>query len=822
MILHEKEEIISDKAFELLDVGGEIPKPRFGHTITLVSKTKVILFGGAVDNSGKYSMTNEIFLFNINKSCWFHLGAQGEAPTPRAAHAAAAVDSMQLLLYGGATGGNWHIPIGGSFASDELHLLDLQQGEDQAQWATVPTIGKTPGKRYGHSVTFCKPYLYLFGGNTGTVPANDLWCVNVEEPFSWVKVQCSSECPPARVYHSAAECLSGSAARMLMVFGGRTVDQSTLNDTWGLRRNSDGTCDWVKAPYRPDRVKPLGRFQHSSVFIENYMAIIGGRTNSTGSIALLNVYDTETAEWFSFNPVKRFRHASWLVDGVIYVFGGFQQDARDVPTNTILHLDYASLIKSINNIKNNSGEDIKQEIRKEREAKLDAKEEEKPVDNPGTLTEIKPVLEKRESKQDIVDTEEVKKVTAEVLRQENKNFKLSSKAHVALSFNARSKNLTNHVQQVPVTRLNDEAKKLGASPIIPTAEPQKSINEPLCTLFINGLLNQGPNFSTSFQFSKDNVVQLAREFKAVLELQPTVVNIRAPLKVFGSLYGNFNDLMKLFGLWKPPVEASLGGDIDSMAYLFLGNYVDRAKTSLETICLLMALKLKFPDSIYLLRGSHENAAVNKVYGFGEECAVRLQEDTNKGTSVFQSINRAFQWLPLAAVVENKVLCVHGGIGPGVDTVGDIGNVRRPARVEDGGVFVQCVWSDPAKSEADAGFVKNTLRKEISADSIFRFGADVLNKFLERNNLEMMIRSREIAPDGFDVFADSRLITVTSCTDYCGTCANSACVLVIKKTLEITPKLLLPSAGKAAVWLDTRESLKERPPTPLRPKHIANL
>eukprot|EP00826_Nyctotherus_ovalis_P053268 TRINITY_DN6896_c0_g1_i26.p1 TRINITY_DN6896_c0_g1~~TRINITY_DN6896_c0_g1_i26.p1 ORF type:complete len:746 (-),score=105.30 TRINITY_DN6896_c0_g1_i26:17-2254(-) len=630
--------------------------------------------------------------------------------------------------------------VGGSFAPDDLRLLDLQQGEDQAQWVKVPVAGKTPGKRYGHSMTLCKPYLYLFGGNTGTVPANDLWCVNVEEPFTWAKVQCSSECPPVRVYHSAAECLSGSAARMLMIFGGRTVDQSTLNDTWGLRRNSDGTCDWVKAPYRPDRVKPLGRFQHSSVFIDNYMAIIGGRANSTESIVLFNVYDTETAEWFSFNSIKRFRHASWLVDGVIYVFGGFQQGLRDVPTDTILHLDYASLIK---NMKKNSGEDAKQEVK----AKVDVKEEKKPVDDPGIVAEIKPVLEKKETKQEVVDTEEVKKVTAAVLKQENKDFKLSSQAHVALSFNARSKNLTNHVQQVPVTKLNDEAKKLGASPIIPTAEPQKSINEPLSTLFINGLLNQGLSFSTSFQFSKDNVVQLAREFKAVLELQPTVVNIKAPLKIFGSLYGNFNDLMKLFGLWKPPIEASLGGDIDSTAYLFLGNYVDRAKKSLETICLLMALKLQFPDSIYLLRGSHENVAINRVYGFGEECAVRLQEDTSKPSSVFQSVNRAFEWLPLAAVVENKILCVHGGIGPSVGKLDDIGRVKRPVNLGDGnGVLVQCVWSDPAKSEAESGFVKNTSRKEISADNIFRFGSDVLNKFLEKNELEMIIRSREIAPD----------------------------------------------------------------------------
>ena len=75
---------------------------------------------------------------------------------------------------------------GGSLASDDLYLLDLRNGEQGAQWMIVPVVGRTPGRRYGHTIVFSKPYLLVFGGNTGTEPVNDVWCLNVDKaPFSW-------------------------------------------------------------------------------------------------------------------------------------------------------------------------------------------------------------------------------------------------------------------------------------------------------------------------------------------------------------------------------------------------------------------------------------------------------------------------------------------------------------------------------------------------------------------------------------------------------------------------------------------------------------
>jgi len=140
--------------------------------------------------------------------------------------------------------------------------------------------------------------------------------------------------------------------------------------------------------------------------------------------------------------------------------------------------------------------------------------------------------------------------------------------------------------------------------------------------------------------------------------------------------------MRFFDIWKAPSD---NGDISGFDYVFLGNYVDRGAYNLETICLLMALKLKYPRQIFLLRGNHEDKNVNKYLGFGEECAKRLGEDINMSNSVFAKINEMFEYLPLAGIVidkasQNKVFLVHGGIGSSAMKVEEIEKIQRPISI----------------------------------------------------------------------------------------------------------------------------------------------
>lgn len=268
-----------------------MPLARFGHTIALVSKRKVVLFGGATGDTGKYVITSDTYTLDLNSNKWKKIEGGGIVPSPRAAHASTSIDALQMIVYGGATGG-------GSLASDDLFLLDLRKGDEIAQWMVVPVVGQTPGRRYGHSIAFSKPNVLVFGGNTGSEAVNDVWCLNVEvAPFSWSKLESQGKVPMTRVYHSAALCTVGAAQGMMVIFGGRTQDGSSLKDAWGFRRHKNGKWDWVEAPYKSSQVEPLARYQHSSTFVGSLMLILGGRTNTVGENLPLEIYDTESSEW---------------------------------------------------------------------------------------------------------------------------------------------------------------------------------------------------------------------------------------------------------------------------------------------------------------------------------------------------------------------------------------------------------------------------------------------------------------------------------------------------------------------------------------------
>ncbi len=663
----------------------------------------------------------------------------------------------------------------------------------------------------------------VFGGNTGSEPTNDSWFLCVDKaPFTWNKITLNSESPPPRVYHAAAQCMSGSAAGMTIVFGGRTTDQSALNDTWGLRRHRDTSWDWVKAPHKPGSAVPVGRYQHNVMFINSVMLVLGGRTNHLSDNVPLQAYDTETSEWTNYQSLKRFRHACFLSEDFVYSHGGFEQDTPSLPTSglvrcpiskVVLLREPAALAATPGGHPRKVGEEAKMALGKPGSPSI------------SHTMEFAEAAERRASK--------AASPPAGTRKEEEKVFKLSNQAHVAVSCSEDGNNdFANLVRRVSIDKLQEEAKKLGGKPKVPVLEQTVNPNEAIYSVFISHLLKP-TEYSVALPpsvlpFQREMMLELAREFMLAVQSQPAVVGLRTPVKIFGNLHGNYMDLMRFFEFWKAPAETALGGDIDSFAYVFLGNYVDRGSRCLETICLLMALKLKYPDQIFLLRGNHEDRAINAVYGFGDECRLRLHEDIKSSDSVYQAINNAFSWLPLAAIIEEKILCIHGGIGPNIRKLEDLQRISRPIDISQDGatkdqtVLLDALWSDPTATDTELGYRRNFIRDNGSAESIMKFGSDKVQQFLESNKLELIIRGHEIALDGFDTFANSKLITVTSCTNYCGKHNNSACILVVQKTFEIAPKLLLPApeAAKLKVWIDDEESLKKRPPTPPRQRSTA--
>lgn len=110
----------------------------------------------------------------------------------------------------------------------------------------------------------------------------------------------------------------------------------------------------------------------------------------------------------------------------------------------------------------------------------------------------------------------------------------------------------------------------------------------------------------------------------------------------------------------------IGGEIPDHNYLFLGDFVDRGYNSVETFLLLLSLKVRYPQRVALLRGNHESRQITQVYGFYDEC-LRKYGSSN----VWKYCTEVFDMLSLAAVIDNKIFCVHGGLAPQIQTIEDV-------------------------------------------------------------------------------------------------------------------------------------------------------
>lgn len=280
----------------------------------------------------------------------------------------------------------------------------------------------------------------------------------------------------------------------------------------------------------------------------------------------------------------------------------------------------------------------------------------------------------------------------------------------------------------------------------------------------------------------------------------------APVKIFGDLHGQFGDLMRLFEEYGSP---STAGDITYIDYLFLGDYVDRGAHSLETICLLLALKVEHPHHVHLIRGNHEAADINALFGFRLECIERLGDVA--GLKAWQRLNELFNWLPLAALIEDRVLCMHGGIGRSISSIEQIEALQRPLTMEDGGlVLMDLLWSDPTVNDAVEG-----VQPSPRGPGLVTFGPDRVMEFCRANGLQMIVRAHECVMDGFERFAQGHLITLFSATNYCGTANNAGAILVLGRDHVMVPKLIhpLPPSTPHGSPAPSRDLVEEEPPTP---------
>ncbi|TYI12767.1 hypothetical protein ES332_A08G011300v1 [Gossypium tomentosum] len=325
-----------------------------------------------------------------------------------------------------------------------------------------------------------------------------------------------------------------------------------------------------------------------------------------------------------------------------------------------------------------------------------------------------------------------------------------------------------------------------------------------------------PPVRRQFFLDCNEIADLCESAERIFAAEPTVLQLKAPIKIFGDLHGQFGDLMRLFDEYGSP---STAGDIAYIDYLFLGDYVDRGQHSLETITLLLALKIEYPNNVHLIRGNHEAADINALFGFRIECIERMGE--RDGIWAWHRINRLFNWLPLAALIEKKIICMHGGIGRSINHVEQIENIQRPITMEAGSiVLMDLLWSDPTENDSVEG-----LRPNARGPGLVTFGPDRVMEFCNNNDLQLIVRAHECVMDGFERFAQGHLITLFSATNYCGTANNAGAILVLGRDLVVVPKLIhplppamtSPEASSERHIEDTwmQELNANRPPTPTR-------
>jgi diadenosine tetraphosphatase ApaH/serine/threonine PP2A family protein phosphatase len=278
-------------------------------------------------------------------------------------------------------------------------------------------------------------------------------------------------------------------------------------------------------------------------------------------------------------------------------------------------------------------------------------------------------------------------------------------------------------------------------------------------------------------FSQEYVNTLAtfaRAARKICSVQPSLVEARAPCRIFGDIHGQLRDLLLMFFAFGAPDERN------APMFVFNGDFVDRGEHQLEVIGLLLAFKVLLPEQVWLVWGNHEFRFMNERYGFLDECNTKLG---SFGPKLFELFHRVFDVMPVACMISDRILCVHGGIGEGKWKVDDIRGIRRPLNddVSDPELLWvhNLLWSDPIEDDNESADVFG-VHVSPRGGSLSTFGWNVTKTFCARNGLGLIVRSHQSKRDslGIDIMHENLLMRVFSARDYEGH-GNDEAVLLVK-------------------------------------------
>ncbi|GAU30682.1 hypothetical protein TSUD_39060 [Trifolium subterraneum] len=784
------------------DTDEDAPGPRCAHTLTAVAATKshgprLILFGGATAIEGGSSsapgirldgVTNSVHSYDIDTKKWTRIKPAGDPPSPRAAHAAATVGTM--VVFQGGIG-----PAGHS--TDDLYVLDLTN--DKYKWHRVLVQGQGPGPRYGHVMDLVSQrYLVTVSGNDGKRTVSDAWTLDTaQKPYAWQKLNPEGDRPSARMYATASARSDG----MFLLCGGRDSSGTPLADAYGLLMHRNGTWEWTLAP----GVSPSPRYQHASVFVGARLHVTGGVLRGGRAVegeASIAVLDTAAGVWLDRNGLvsssrsnkgrdhdpslelmRRCRHAAAAVGVQVYIYGGLRGDlllgdflvAENAPSQSEISERGSPFTSPKHNLKTPG---------------LDGGPETPSFGGSGL---------------DKVSLEKLREASAAEAEAASAVWQ-SVQAISSSPADERSVSDDNSHAADAVSDGSDTEGDVHLHPRAVVVAKETVGN--LGGLIISNLLrprNWKAPSNRRFFLDSYEVGELCYAAEQIFMHEPTVLQLKAPIKVFGDLHGQFGDLMRLFDEYGFP---STAGDITYIDYLFLGDYIE------------------YPDNVHLIRGNHEAADINALFGFRIECIERMGE--NDGIWAWTRFNQLFNHLPLAALIEKKIICMHGGIGRSIHSVEQIEKIERPITMDAGSIILMdLLWSDPTENDSVEG-----LRPNARGPGLVTFGPDRVTEFCKKNKLQLIIRAHECVMDGFERFAQGQLITLFSATNYCGTANNAGAILVVGRGLVVVPKLIhpippplqSPESSPERVMDETwmQELNIQRPPTPTRGRPQSDL
>ncbi|KAL8129966.1 hypothetical protein V2J09_019121 [Rumex salicifolius] len=763
-------------------VQGPGPGPRYGHVMALVGQRYLMAIGG---NDGKRPLADVWALDTAAKPYeWRKLEPEGEGPPPCMYATASARSDGLLLLCGGRDANS--VPLANAYG-----LAKHRDG--RWEWAIAP--GVSPSSRYQHAAVFVNARLHVSGGALGGGRmVEDSSSIADTAAGVWCDTKSVVTTPrPGRYSADAAggdasveltrRCRHAAAAIGDLIFlygglrGGVLLDDLLVAEDLAAAETTTAASHAAAAAAASN--VPSGRLSDDDTRQSAPVAAPDGAV----------VLGTPVAPPVNGDMYADISHENVMIQGSRRLSKGVESlvEASAAEAEAITATLAAAKARQVNG-------DVELP---ERDRGAEATPSGKPIS-----TMVKP------------DSSANNISTPLGVRLHHRAVVVAAETGGALG---------GLVRQLSIDQFENEGRRVGyGTPESATAarkllDRQMSINSIPKKVVAHLLKPRGwkPPVRRQFFLDCSEIAELCDNAEQIFSSEPSVLQLRAPIKIFGDLHGQFGDLMRLFDEYGAP---STAGDISYIDYLFLGDYVDRGQHSLETIILLLALKVEYPNNIHLIRGNHEAADINALFGFRIECIERMGE--RDGIWAWNRMNRLFNWLPLAALIEKKIICMHGGIGRSINHVEQIESIQRPITMEAGSiVLMDLLWSDPTENDGVEG-----LRPNARGPGLVTFGRDRVIEFCNNNDLQLIIRAHECVMDGFERFAQGHLITLFSATNYCGTANNAGAILVLGRDLVVVPKLIHPLPPAASSPEASPERIEDtwmqelnvnRPPTPTR-------